>query len=224
MTVATFCAMPLNFSFISPEKSLRASSTLRCSVFSFSSMVRRRVWRSVSLSLSPAVCRSFFNVSTSSLSVLICCCLGWYLVFSSAKARWPSLVWPTTASNWMTAILVGPAETAESGAPGAEGGSAAVCEGAEAWASALTPSVDASMQTSDKERFIWLGNSLTVLVGIDPGTCGRAVPYSLLAQFGCGYEDRNLHTRDTDRGHLRNLRTIIEHVSGCEVLRCGPEV
>ena len=40
MTPATFCAMPLNFSFISPEKSLRASSTLRCSVFSFSSMVR----------------------------------------------------------------------------------------------------------------------------------------------------------------------------------------
>src|SRR5581483_9760090 len=111
----------------------------------------------------------------------------------------------------MTAILVGPAGAGAAGAPGAEGGSAAV------WASALAPRVDASMQTSDKERFIWLGNSL-VLVGC-PDCVSRALAGTLpcalpLAQFrcechgppvrGCG-----LRTRDTNRGHLRNLRTII---------------
>src|ERR1700761_1814688 len=68
----------------------------------------------------------------------------------------------------MTAILVGPAGAVAAGAPGAGGGSAAGC------ASALAPRVDASMQTSDKERFIWVRNSLKVLVRC-PDSCSRAL-------------------------------------------------
>src|SRR5882757_1288086 len=218
ITAATFCATAPSFSFISLPKSLRASSTLRCRDFSFSSMLRRRVARSASLSLSPEVCRSFFSVSTSSLDALICCCFGWNLVFSSANTRWPSLVWPTTASNWMTAILVGPAGAVATGAPGAEGGSAAVCAGAEAWASALAPNVDASMQTSDKERFIWLRNSLTVLVGcpdcVFKGTCG-ALP--------CALPLRNsLRPRGAPKGAVCAQETRTEDISGtCDDYRAG---
>src|SRR5271154_7535864 len=97
----------------------------------------RRLARSVSLRLAPAVWMPFLSESISSLIALSWVRLGSYFFCRSAKFRWPSLVCMTAGWNMMTAIFVGPAGA--TAVVDAVLGAGSVVAALPVWARALTP-------------------------------------------------------------------------------------